>query len=212
MNLCRLDLDLKVNFEQKMIFLRCKFVAYHSNSEQIVLWHQHLIAGWRNGQLTLSAPHYRMSHPGSQYQACAASTRTPEFVQVMRIKELQGYKPLENLRLGSQQLLSIKTRLTQLLRPIKIIRIIFGLVLPTLHASRKYFCFHEREGWGSYHLNFPLKNYLRTEASSGPIIYPGVSISSQDFWRLRAFLHITYHQTLETNLQKKNFVFVFFGQ
>ena len=179
-----------------MIFLRCKFVAYHTNSEQIVLWHQHLIVGWRNGRLTLSAPHYRMSHPGSpaQYQACTASTHNPEFVQVMRIKELQGYKSLENLRLSSQQLPSIKTRLTQLLRPIKIIRIIFGLVLPTLHASRKYFCFHEREGWGSYHLNFPLKNYLGTEASS-ELIIPELVFHLKIFGAFKLFCtsHIIKH-------------------
>ena len=164
-----------------MIFLRCKFVAYHTNSEQIVLWHQHLIAGWRNGQLTLSAPHYRMSHPGSQYQACTASTRTPEFVQVMRIKELQGNKSLENLRLGSQQLLSIKTGLTQLLRLIKIIRIIFGLVLPTLHASRKYFCFHFRGRMRKLWFKRSIEE-LSSDWSFIRTNYPGVSsISSRDF-------------------------------
>ena len=207
MNLCRLDLDLKVNFESavvtKMIFLRCKFVAYHSNSEQIVLWHKHLIAGWRNGRLTLSAPHYRMSHPGSpsHYQACMYRLHPHSLLGFSISCESRNrrdiHKSLENLRLSSQQLLSIKTRLTQLLRPIKIIRIIFGLVLPSLHASRKYFCFHE--GWGSYHLNFPLKNYLRTEASSEPIIQELV-FHLKIFWRLSVFLHLssnTYNKPAE---------------
>ena len=54
----------------------------------------------------------------------------------------------------------------QLLRPIKIIRIIFGPVLPTLHASWKYFSRKRRK---LYDLNFPLKNYHQL-ASSRPII------------------------------------------
>ena len=63
----------------------------------------------------------------------------------------------------------------QLLRPIKIIRIIFGPVLPTLHASWKYFSRKRRK---LYDLNFPLKNYHRTEASFIRTNYPGV------IWRL----------------------------
>ena len=185
MNLCRLESwsqgELWICRCHKKIFLRCKFVAYHTNSEQIVHWHQDLIVGRRNGRLTLSRPHHQSITPSPSQWVEAP----PAPVSLSKSCESRYCKDKSLLNLLALQVLNIKTKLMQLLRPIKIIRIIFGQVLPALHASWKYFS-RERKGFGSYDLNFPLKNYHRAEASSRPIIWELSSISFilKTFWGL----------------------------